>query len=91
MVSSSSGSADLMKISYSELKSSYLENELSWKDIHYFKNGDQSSCTALAVYDTDIVTVGEDGCINLLSIQSPKVLSRKGILFVCTFNFNHFH
>lgn len=78
MTSSSNGSADLLKISYSDLKNSYLENKLTWKNLHYFKNGDSSPCTALAVYDTDVVTVGEDGCINLLSIQSSKILSRKG-------------
>lgn len=78
VASSSSGSADLVKISYSDMKNINLENQISWKDIHYFKNGEVSSCTALAVYDTDIVTVGEDGCINLLSLQSSKILSRKG-------------
>lgn len=62
------------------MRNTDLQNEITWQGIHVFKNGDISSCTALAVYDTDIVTVGEDGCINLLSAQSSKILSRKGNL-----------
>lgn len=87
MASSSNGSADLLKVSYSDLKNSYLENKLNWKDLHHFTNGDSSSCTGLAVYDTDVVTIGEDGCINLLSIQSPKILSRKGNFFIYIYFF----
>lgn len=60
------------------MKSIDLQNEITWKDLHFFKNGDIGSCTALAVYDMDIVTVGEDGCINLLSVQSSKIISKKG-------------
>ncbi|KAJ8919107.1 hypothetical protein NQ315_012092 [Exocentrus adspersus] len=33
-------------------------------------------CTALAVYENDVATVGEDGCINLLTAQSQKVVRK---------------
>lgn len=79
MASCSNGSVYLMKISCSEIKTIDLKNEITWSDIHYFKNGEKSSCTSVAVYDTDIATVGEDGCINLLNAQSVKVVSKKGI------------
>lgn len=77
----------MFKISHTERKHIDLQNEITWKDIHQFDNGDTSSCTDLAVYDTDIVTVGEDGCINLLSVQSSNVLSKKSnqVIFVVCF------
>lgn len=33
---------------------------------------DEASCTALATFDQDIATVGEDGRINLLTSQQKK-------------------
>lgn len=74
VTSSSSGSVHLKKIVTSLSQSISLKNEICWEGIHVFKNGEESSCTSLAIYDNDIVTVGEDGRINLLNAKSSKVL-----------------
>lgn len=55
-----------------------LKNEITWRNIHSFKNGESSPCTALALYENDIATVGEDGCINLLTAQSQIVVRKIG-------------
>lgn len=55
-----------------------LKNEITWRNIHSFKNGECSPCTALALYENDITTVGEDGCINLLTAQSQNVVRKIG-------------
>ncbi|KAG5871197.1 hypothetical protein JTB14_025097 [Gonioctena quinquepunctata] len=73
VTSSSSGSAHLMKIIPSYTENVALKNEIEWKEIHGFKNGDTSPCTSLAVYENDIVTVGEDGRINLLNAKAQRV------------------
>ncbi|XP_028132320.1 nucleoporin Nup43 [Diabrotica virgifera virgifera] len=76
VTSSSSGSAHLKKIIPSYTESTTLKNEVSWSKIHEFKNGDESPCTSLTTYENDIVTVGEDGTINLLNAKSPKVVRK---------------
>ncbi|XP_023012732.2 nucleoporin 43 [Leptinotarsa decemlineata] len=73
VTSSSSGSAHLMKIVPAYTDNIALKSEITWNKIHQFKNGEASPCTALAVYENDIVTVGEDGCINLLNTKVQKV------------------
>ncbi|XP_066140694.1 nucleoporin Nup43 [Euwallacea fornicatus] len=72
--SSSSGSAHLMKVAISEVGQYSIENYTEWKDIHHFKNGESSPCTALATHENDVVTVGEDGRINVLTAQSADVV-----------------
>ncbi|CAH1111095.1 unnamed protein product [Psylliodes chrysocephalus] len=74
--SSSSGSAYLTRVIPSYSESTSLKNEIEWKNIHQFKNGDASPCTSVTVYDNDIVTVGEDGSINLLNGKSSKILRK---------------
>ncbi|CAH1175603.1 unnamed protein product [Phaedon cochleariae] len=76
VTSSSSGSAHLIQIVPAYTESISLKNTITWEKGHHFKNGDPSSCTGLAVYDNDIITIGEDGCINLLNAKAPKVLRR---------------
>ena len=47
--------------------------------IHTFENGDYSSCSSFATYETDIVTVGEDGRINFLTAQRPIIVKTIGL------------
>ncbi|XP_060524404.1 nucleoporin Nup43 [Cylas formicarius] len=72
--SSSSGSVHLQTIVTGPADDVGLKQENKWTDIHYFFNGDRSSCTGLALYESDIVTVGEDGRINLLTAQMENVV-----------------
>ncbi|CAG9859285.1 unnamed protein product [Phyllotreta striolata] len=74
--SSSSGSVHLTRIIPLYSENTSMKNEIEWSKIHQFKNGDVSPCTSVTVYDSDIVSVGEDGSINLLNAKSSKVLRK---------------
>lgn len=74
VTASSNGSVDLFKINYDEKDEISLLNVKNWKNIHNFTNGDSCACTSLATYDTDIVSIGEDGRINLLTLSSESVV-----------------
>ncbi|KAL1508944.1 hypothetical protein ABEB36_003758 [Hypothenemus hampei] len=74
IATSSSGSAHLMKLKLPDVGDPLIEPVITWKDIHYFKNGDLSPCLSLAIYEQDLVTVGEDGRINVLTTQSSDVI-----------------
>lgn len=76
--SSSSGSAHLMSVVVSQSGEYSLQNYISWKDIHYFRDGEPSPCTALTSHGNDLVTVGEDGRINVLTAQSTNVVRSIG-------------
>ncbi|KAK9872710.1 hypothetical protein WA026_018844 [Henosepilachna vigintioctopunctata] len=45
-----------------------------WKNIHSFENGESNLCTSITSYDQDIVSVGEDGRINLLTLSSESIV-----------------
>ncbi|XP_011301967.1 nucleoporin Nup43 [Fopius arisanus] len=70
VASSSMGSVKLLGIN----ESPYAEfrDLMSWELIHRFSTGDSAACTALATFNQDIATVGEDGRINLLTAQEKK-------------------
>lgn len=70
MVSSSFGSVKLIQSSHNG--SADLSELTSWEGLHYFKNGDASSCTGLACFEEDIATVGEDGRITLITVSQTK-------------------
>lgn len=63
----------LFSISSSDIDSLRIVQEKKWNQIHKFKNGEVSSCTSLVTNSNDIVTIGEDGTINLLSAQHESV------------------
>ncbi|CAH0558752.1 unnamed protein product [Brassicogethes aeneus] len=75
LASSSFGSARLIKIEnkYNEIS---LKDEITWDHLHYFNNKECSPCNSFALYENDIVTVGEDGRINLLTAQSKLIVRR---------------
>ncbi|XP_050304526.1 nucleoporin Nup43 [Anthonomus grandis grandis] len=72
--SSSSGSVHLFSVAVSDVGESYIKHHRTWKDIHYFKNSEPSPSTALTFHENDIVTVGEDGRINVLNAQSENIV-----------------
>lgn len=74
--SSSSGSAHLFKITSCHTGETTLQKFMSWDNIHEFANGESSACTALAYHDNYLVTVGEDGKINVLNAQSHNVVRK---------------
>lgn len=51
-----------------------IAEENSWKNIHKFKNNDASPCTAFALQDEDVVTIGEDGSINMITVQKDEIV-----------------
>ncbi|XP_044761105.1 nucleoporin Nup43 [Coccinella septempunctata] len=71
--SSSLGSVGLFKISYSRSSEITIEPGTQWKNIHKFPFH-YSPCTSITNYDQDIVSVGEDGRINLLTLSSESVV-----------------
>lgn len=77
VASSSHGSACLYKIQ-TKNEVITLNEGIMWKKLHYFQYDEPSPCTSLALYENDIVTVGEDGRINLLSAQSNIIIRRIG-------------
>nr|CAI5860046.1 unnamed protein product [Callosobruchus analis] len=83
--SSSSGSVYLIRVCQPYNDQIHLKTSTKWQNIHQFDNGESSPCTALAVYEkNDIVSVGEDGCINLLNSQSQRILRRIGDADSCS-------
>lgn len=79
VASSSLGSVKLLKIDVDISGSYKILDEIVWNRIHNFST-DSSSCTSFAVYDNDIVTVGEDGRINLLTAQRKNIVRTIGKL-----------
>ncbi|KAG8234873.1 hypothetical protein J437_LFUL014565 [Ladona fulva] len=69
--SSSFGSVKLNRLVNAGMKSSWsIIEDISWNKLHYFDSagpGEHCPCTALASFDEDIVTVGEDGRMVLLT------------------------
>ncbi|XP_043268903.1 nucleoporin Nup43 isoform X2 [Venturia canescens] len=70
VASSSIGSVKLLQIS----ENPYLEfkENASWDSLHKFGALETASCTALATFKQDIASIGEDGRINLLTVNQKK-------------------
>ncbi|XP_046427457.1 nucleoporin Nup43 [Neodiprion virginianus] len=65
VASSSIGTVQLLQIQ--ENPYAQFKERLSWNFLHKFPASDYASCTAISTFEQDIVTVGEDGTINLLT------------------------
>ncbi|GJQ68893.1 hypothetical protein Trydic_g6087 [Trypoxylus dichotomus] len=74
VASSSNGSVYLLKVHVDERGCISMYDEIMWDKLHKFKNGDISPCTSFAVYDNDIVSIGEDGCIHLLTALKRNIV-----------------
>ncbi|XP_046392764.1 nucleoporin Nup43 [Ischnura elegans] len=74
--SSSFGNVKLFRLAKSGMKTAWsIIEELSWDKLHHFDHAspwEKCSCTAFASYDEDIVTVGEDGRMVLLTAHQRK-------------------
>lgn len=84
IASSTSGSVCLVQIVNRMSQGLKLDTSIAWKHLHKFENGEKSPCTAFTINDNDVVTVGEDGQINLLNAFSPTIVKTIGTLH-CTY------
>lgn len=57
-----------------DLEGNNLYENFRFKNLHKFKTGDPALCTGLSVFEDNICTIGEDGRVGVLSLQSQKVL-----------------
>lgn len=57
-----------------DLEGNNLFENFQFKNLHKFKTGDSALCTGLSVFEDNICTIGEDGRVCVLSLQSQKVL-----------------
>lgn len=76
VVSSTVGSVKLLKIDGKEPCLAALKEVMSWDDIHFLSVGGHIPCTGLAVFEEDIVSVGEDGCLCLLTARQKMPVRR---------------
>ncbi|GLV31898.1 Nucleoporin 43kD [Carabus blaptoides fortunei] len=74
VASTSDGSVNLLRVTDRENEAVDIKEQVNWKQIHKFKNSDPTSCTGLSTYDEDIVTIGEDGRINLLTSRRETLV-----------------
>ncbi|XP_043495160.1 nucleoporin Nup43 isoform X2 [Polistes fuscatus] len=70
VASSSLGSIRLLQIQENPVPQ--FKEHMAWEFIHSFKTLDYAPCTALSNFEQDIVSVGEDGRINLLTTTQKK-------------------
>ncbi|KAI4482833.1 PREDICTED: nucleoporin Nup43 [Polistes canadensis] len=70
VASSSLGSIRLLQIQENPVPQ--FKEHMAWEFIHSFKTLDYAPCTALSNFEQDIVSVGEDGKINLLTTTQKK-------------------
>ncbi|OXU27468.1 hypothetical protein TSAR_011206 [Trichomalopsis sarcophagae] len=68
--SSSAGNVKVLKLQNEPFPE--IKEENAWDKIHRFRYKEPASCTALSTFEQDIVTVGEDGRINLLTAQQKS-------------------
>lgn len=76
IASSSLGSVFQLRVSVNERGTTDISEDVSWKNIHKFKNDETSSCTSFAVYDRDIASIGEDGSIHLLTALRKQIVRK---------------
>ena len=67
------GQVDLFSIT----EKSEIESRIKWSNIHYFSNDEQCACTCIDINEQNIVTAGEDGRVNFLSLNSDKPIFQK--------------
>lgn len=86
LVSTSLGTLKLFKI-IGDISGSYtLTEQIQWHKLHGFNNGDEASCTSFDTYESDVVTVGEDGRINFLTASKKEPLHTIDDADSCTLN-----
>ncbi|KAF5301006.1 hypothetical protein FQR65_LT08989 [Abscondita terminalis] len=86
VVSSSLGSVHYLKIANTLIGDVEITKEKCWSNIHRCKNNEPVLCSSFTVYEHDIVTIGEDGSINLLNVERDNVLRRIEEADSCSLN-----
>lgn len=57
------------------LASNNLNEKRRFPDLHKFASNNESApCTGLSVFDTDVATVGEDGSLNVVSLNFGETI-----------------
>uniref|UniRef100_A0AAG5DUG4 Nucleoporin Nup43 n=1 Tax=Anopheles atroparvus TaxID=41427 RepID=A0AAG5DUG4_ANOAO len=51
-----------------------ITEKFSLPNFHSFNNGLVAACTGISVYDRNVATIGENGCLNIVSAASASVL-----------------
>ncbi|KAH8395938.1 hypothetical protein KR215_012255, partial [Drosophila sulfurigaster] len=75
-VSSADGHLSLLNVQRA-VEEDQMQRTARSERLHEFKcSGTSAPCTAVAVYGTDIATVGEDGYVNVLSANNLKQVKR---------------
>ncbi|XP_011555757.3 nucleoporin Nup43 [Plutella xylostella] len=72
IVSTSDGSVRLLEVSAYD-KQSPLKEIYTWKNLHKYGPNNSCSCTSADTLEGDVVTVGEDGNINILNCRRGDV------------------
>lgn len=78
VASTSDGSVILLRVTDQGYDTVDMKELVLWDKIHKFSNGDISSCTGLSVYEEDVATIGEDGCLNLLTSKRETIVRTFG-------------
>lgn len=55
-----------------------IEAKLQLERTHEFGNKEVASCTGFSTYEEDVVSIGEDGKINLLNAKAEKIIRTIG-------------
>ncbi|XP_051176057.1 nucleoporin Nup43 [Leptopilina boulardi] len=72
VVSSSDGTVKVLQIL--ENPYSKFKEHITWKNLHYYSTGENACCTGFSTFEQDIVSVGEDGRINLLTAHQKEIV-----------------
>lgn len=78
VASTSDGSVILLRVTDLGHEAVDMKEQVLWDKIHKFNNGYISSCTGLSVYEEDVATIGEDGCLNLLTSKRETIVRTFG-------------
>lgn len=57
-----------------DIERNNIRENFRFDNIHKFKTGDPALCTGLSLHEDSVATIGEDGKIGVLSLNSQKVL-----------------
>lgn len=67
------GSLTLLNINRN-LAQNNLTEKRRFDRLHKFVDGNNAPCTGLSVFDSDVATVGEDGVLNIVSLNSGETI-----------------